>query len=287
MTEVQKKPCPPLVGADIECFLADEETYEPIPCVGLVPGTKECPLPMEGLPKGYALQEDNVMLEFNIPPAKTYTAFTASVSKARSYMYDYINKKRPNTEILFQTDMLFKAKDLTSPQAQLIGCEPDLDAYHGGAVRTIRDNKLGRWRSAGGHIHLGGDFQCPDFVAALFCDVALGLACDLSGIMDNRRAEWYGQPGVFRSKPYGIEYRTPSCTWAGSRKQTQNVGARALGLSKWLTETDARDIQRVFRKIDWAEVRSAMMIDTTMTTNQRRTRRNNILHKARMEGFPV
>ena len=67
---MKKIPCDPQAGSDIEVFLVNEKNTV-IPCVGLVKGTKEKPHRPKGMPKGYAVQEDNVMLEFNVPPVRS------------------------------------------------------------------------------------------------------------------------------------------------------------------------------------------------------------------------
>jgi len=285
--DIAKKPCVPQVGADIEGFILDIDAGDAVPCVGLIKGTKEEPHPIAGLPKGFALQEDNVMVEYNIPPAKNYKAFTNNIQAARSAVTDALYALNGSYVLNVSPDMLFKKDQLTSKQAQLIGCDVDYDAYQGGAVRRAPATPLNNWRSAGGHVHLGGDFQCPDFVAALFCDLSIGIAGGTVGLQSTRRAAWYGQPGVFRPKPYGIEYRTPDAAWTGSRTTVQKVGAYAINLAKWLTDNDARTIQTTFRRIDWAEVRRLCTFDPNVTNTLRKKERSALLTEARRAGAPV
>ena len=64
------------VGADPELFLMDH-TGKFISSVGLIGGTKEEPLPIDGY--GNCLQEDNVSVEFNIAPANNKQEFVASL----------------------------------------------------------------------------------------------------------------------------------------------------------------------------------------------------------------
>jgi hypothetical protein len=179
-----------------------------VPACGLVGGTKEDPLVLENCAEwgDYAVQEDNVMVEWNVPAANDWEEFFGSIS-------------------------------LRSDQAKTFGCEPDFDAYLGGQQR--RDGAmdiLGNTRTCGGHIHLGGDFQCPDFVAALF-------------------------PGVFRPKPYGIEYRTPSSVWTSDERTMEYVSIYAMKCSAFLTETPAEELQRMFRTFPWLKLREYMMTD--------------------------
>jgi hypothetical protein len=52
-----------MVGSDMEVFLRDNLSGVPVPVCGLIGGTKEKPKEVLG-GNGFAVQEDNVMLEF-------------------------------------------------------------------------------------------------------------------------------------------------------------------------------------------------------------------------------
>ena len=285
---VAKKPCAPMVGADVEAFIFDAETLSYVPAVGMLGGTKEKPEPLPNLPRGFAVQEDNVMAEFNIPPAANYNRFTANIRAAADAVNEVLRTRYrgKHYSLSFAPDVRFEASQLDSPQAKLIGCEPDCDAYQGGDLREAVP-KLTNWRSAGGHIHLGGDFQCPDFVAALFADAMIGLYANTVGLKPTRRADWYGKPGIFRPKPYGIEYRSPDSQWAGRKDTIMIAGSMALRLCRWLTETDAKELQTVFRRINWKDVRTALTYDPTMSTDEWAEFRNNVKTQCEKAGLPV
>jgi hypothetical protein len=217
---------PVTIGADPEFFLYSyagdydhdegEEGY--IPCVGIVPGTKENPY---DLGDGYFCHEDNVALEVGIPPTENPYQFADSIASVKNMVMDqFLDDMR--AELCFQPAVTFESRQLDSPQAQQFGCEPDYDAYTNGKVRTVpMDMFASNMRFAGGHIHIGGQFNCPPFVAALFADVFIGLANAVrkqpyySDAL-KQRGQWYGKPGIFRPKSYGIEYRTPSNFWCQS-----------------------------------------------------------------------
>lgn len=281
-----KKPCEPQVGADIECFLLNKETMNVVPCVGILPGTKAKPYPLPGLKKGFAVQEDNVMVEFNIPPATSYAQFVDSIYKARRGINRMLAERYTQPYgLLFMDSCKFTEDQLTSKQAQTIGCEPDFDAYVGGEVRTNFPN-LGLNRGAGGHVHLGGNFQCPDFVAALFADAMIGLGARTVGVRKSPRQMWYGMPGIFRPKPYGIEYRSPGSSWADGKSQQANVASMALRLAKWLTDSDAKEIQSVFRRINWADVRNALTPEDG-TSPEAEEFRVNVTSNCAKAGLPI
>ena len=273
---MDKQPCAPMIGADVEQFLVlrpppavpgtpeyaeqlagRRKKREIVPCVGIIPGTKENPHTFEYYEEGYAVQEDNVMVEWNIPPATHWDAFAESVEQVQVLVDEYLGEVDPLYCIDYRTHWHeFKPKDLLSPQAQTIGCEPDYDAYLGGKMRIAPNMAANNIRTCGGHIHLGGDFQCPDFVAALFAELFIGLAGDtVYPDRDDPRQQWYGQPGVFRPKPYGIEYRTPNNRWAFDRADVELAGSYALMCAKYLTDTDPLELQAAFRQFPWVKLR--------------------------------
>ena len=56
------------VGADPELFLADKTGKKILSAIGKIGGTKENPIQVEKMHKGFCYQEDNVLVEYNIPP---------------------------------------------------------------------------------------------------------------------------------------------------------------------------------------------------------------------------
>jgi len=280
---MEKIPCEPSVGTDLEMFLYDNEAKKIAPCVGVLEGTKDKPYKPVGATEGFAIQEDNVMVEFNIPPAQTQAEFRNYVNTAKNMVLRELKLRHGDRYSLYTKDHthVFEAQDLASKQAQLIGCDPDMSAYDGGSVRT-NPPAPGLRRSCGGHIHLGGNFNCPDFVAALFAELYLGPITHYSEDDDPRR-EWYGKAGIYRPKPYGIEYRTPNNKWGTDAGRTEVVGSYAITCAKYLTETDALGLQAAFRAIPWLLLRQ--YIDGTTKTPQDNL--NAVMRAARKAGVPV
>ena len=282
MNAIEKIPCTPSIGTDVEGFLMNDNSGRFVPCVGLVPGTKDAPHQLDKMPTGFCIQEDNVMVEFNVPPAQGYRAFAKNITGA----VKAIQKAIPDGHtVIYKPDNKFAAKDLRSPQARTIGCEPDFNAYTGGSMR-VPPSSTGVWRGAGGHIHLGGDFQCPDFVAALFCDLSLGISQNMTGYKKDMRHQFYGQPGIFRPKPYGIEWRSPSSAWINNSDKYSHVGDIGIRLARWMTDLDARELQTIFRKIDWPRVRKYLQFTTT-NFGDRVLERTQILDMAIQAGMPL
>jgi len=210
-----------MVGTDTEVFLRDRETKSPVPVIGLVGGTKHQPKPVPELGKGFFVQEDNVMLEYNVPPAKTKDQFVGNITKMNSYLDELVAKKGLVLDIC--SSMQFKPSQLSHPQAQEIGCEPDWDVWKRLINPSPKEHpSMKTIRTSGGHLHMSFTVDGKQ-TEDIFLKEPLVKACDLTlGLPalvldpDMRRRELYGKPGAFRNKDYGIEYRTLSNFWTKS-----------------------------------------------------------------------
>lgn len=197
------------VGCDPELFLQDE-TGKLISSIGKFGGTKEAPRPMRKLGPGFALQEDNVALEFNVPPAKNGKEFAANIQTA----VDELSKRaaRRGLSLAKICSHSFSPDQLDNPKARAFGCDPDYNAYTGDTnPRPQCDDPT--LRSAGGHIAFGlqGDsYNLQTYVKAFDALFALPLLlCD----PDTKRRALYGKAGAYRKTPFGVEYRTLSNFW--------------------------------------------------------------------------
>lgn len=214
MLELQK------VGTDIELFLWDKARLIPIPVVGMLGGTKKDPKPVPELGEGFAVQEDNVMVEFNVPPAATAAEFANNVNVMVEYLRRLFAPK--GLDLVALPSMRFLPESLQSRQAQVFGCEPDFDAWNLVENEIDRsDLSLATLRTAGGHVHVSftedGDVPSMEMKIRLArsLDFHLGLPSLLID-KDAMRRKLYGNPGAFRPKSYGIEYRALSNFWAKS-----------------------------------------------------------------------
>jgi len=211
------------VGTDTEIFLRDIQTGNPVPVIGLIGGTKEKPKPVPELGKGFCVQEDNVMLEYNVPPAKTRDQFVQNVMTMNHYLQGLLLSKGLRPDIC--ESMVFAKEQLNHPQAQHVGCEPDFDVWQRLINPTPKGHPLmATTRTAGGHVHVSFKVngKIPAFEDVFikepivkFLDITIGLPLLLKYPSSVRR-QLYGQPGAFRNKPYGIEYRVPDNQWTRS-----------------------------------------------------------------------
>lgn len=202
------------VGADPEFFLRINGALKS--SVGLIGGTKESPASLPR--KGFFIQEDNVAVEFNIPPAKTAREFVDSIDWSVTYIGQRLNAN--GIQIALESSAIFPETELNTPQALMFGCDPDFNAWKDGKVNPRpRSNEAGL-RTCGGHVHLGYDdkFESPDeerffrHRVVQAADAVLGVPSVLEDL-DTRRALLYGKAGAFRPTSYGLEYRVLSNFW--------------------------------------------------------------------------
>lgn len=194
------------IGADPEVFLGDDTGVRSV--IGKIGGTKQCPLPMP-IGEGFAVQEDNVALEFNIPACNDRAAFVEAIAKATGFL-QHVLKERNGLSFDKRSAVSFPEAEFYDPAAFIFGCEPDYNAWT--KMRnprpTCSDKAL---RSCGGHIHIGfTGYDHHEVVKGM--DLFAGVP---SILMDKGelRKQLYGKAGAFRRTHYGVEYRPLSNFW--------------------------------------------------------------------------
>lgn len=215
------------IGADPELFLLSLDGQKFISSIGKIGGTKREPLPVGS---GCAIQEDNVAVEFNIPPAASFKQFQDSLNFSLALLEQ--KAKDLNLKLAIEASAEFEPDQLSSPQAKEFGCEPDFNAWTGTQnPRPVAKNK--NLRSCGGHVHIGTNQNTVDVIKAM--DLFLGCP---STVMDKdvRRRELYGKAGAYRTKPYGCEYRTLSNFWLKSADLMKWVYDRTEYALNWVEE---------------------------------------------------
>jgi len=256
------------IGADPEFFIIDARTGNFVPACGRFGGTKEEPVRYPGK-NGYDIRyhEDNVALEVGFKEQSNLDQFTRAMTYSMDCLDNICAERGLELARGGYHEWNFSPEDLQSDQAQRFGCDPDFDAYTGGQQRPSPPD-FGNWRYTGGHIHLGGKFNCPPFVTAMFMDIALGLTMSQAGVVNacNNRGNWYGQPGIFRPKPYGIEYRSPTNNWCLTYSRTYRVGHNCIQLGKYLEKTPAAQLRKDFQAVDWFKVRNVLTTPYRETT---------------------
>ncbi len=191
-----------LIGADPEFFLEMEGKF--ISAINKVGGSKDHPEPIGN---GCAVQEDNVAVEFCIPPSDNAKAFYNSIM----YSLSQIKERIPEFTFSKVASAEFDDNELAHPRAMEFGCEPDFNAWTGrkNPRPHAPNHKL---RSAGGHVHVGDvtDLNKRQLIQAM--DLFHGVP-SVKLDPDTVRRKLYGKAGAFRPKTYGVEYRTLSNFW--------------------------------------------------------------------------
>lgn len=107
------------LGCDPECFLLDKDGNV-VSAIGKIGGSKYEPKPvLENYGKGFALQEDNVLLEYNIPPANSFDEFTDSID----IIHHYIDKMLGDQELARAkiSSHSMHPKEMEDPMAWVLG----------------------------------------------------------------------------------------------------------------------------------------------------------------------
>ncbi len=225
-------------GCDPEIFVKNQQG-DVCSAIGHFGGTKEHPKPIKILGEGFAVQEDNVLVEFNIPPAKDGAEFVKSVQAT----VDVLAKRALRKGLSFTQGSAFSLKPeyLEDAKARVFGCDPDYNAYTGRAnpAPRAKDKCL---RSAGGHIALGLEdwATSPTPHGASQNEWARHIVRNLdflwgipSILLDDGelRKELYGKAGAYRVKPFGVEYRTLSNFWVFKPKLAEAMLNKVLAIN--------------------------------------------------------
>ena len=210
-----------LIGSDPEWFLTNGKT--PISVIGKVGGTKNKPKRIDELGEDFAIQEDNVALEYNTPPTDDVSYWADCHSRMHEYIKNLL--KPMGLKPLIKGSVTFPDNELSDPRAWIFGCEPDFNAWTG-KINPMPLSENPNLRSAGGHIHIGVKYNKLTKVQKLFLvrnmDLHVGLPLMILD-PDQERQQLYGKAGAFRFKSYGVEYRTPSNFWTRTKRLTTNV----------------------------------------------------------------
>lgn len=215
-----------LIGADPELFLAKNGVI--ISAEGLIGGTKQDPKAISK--EGHYIQEDNIMIEFNIPPCNSSDDFILNINFVKDYLEQLA--RILDSELNYSASAYIDKKYLKTKQAKMFGCDPDFNVY----LKDFNNPPSSKTnlRSCGGHIHIGYDNPSVEKSEQLIyaMDYCLGLDSLLLD-PDNKRRKMYGNAGSFRFKDYGVEYRTLSNFWIQNEdlmKWTFNNSLKAVEL---------------------------------------------------------
>ncbi len=215
------------LGTDPELFLQKDNKI--ISAIGKIGGSKSEPQPISD--EGHFIQEDNVAIEYNIPPCKTVDEWVYHNNFVKDYLEVLVSGM--GCTLAIQPSATLDESELDNDIARLAGCEPDFNVWEE-CINEPADLSLTSLRSAGGHISIGWEEptqeQQLDMVKAM--DATVGLE---SVLLDDdiERKKLYGKAGCFRFREYGIEYRSLSNFWIKTDESLQwtwNTTMKAIDL---------------------------------------------------------
>lgn len=200
-----------LVGSDPEFFLEDVNTKETISAEGLIGGSKKNP---KIIKEGFAMQEDGVLLEVNVPPVNNHKDFSKNID----WLLNHIQKNvlPENLKIVCKASSYLDSRFLQSEQATVFGCSPDYNCWD--TDENEAPNASGIcYRSAGGHFACSYDNMNKETSLTLLRNMELFMAVP-SVILDKDtlRKTLYGKSGAYRMNNVFFEFRTLSNFWLQS-----------------------------------------------------------------------
>lgn len=206
------------LGSDPEFFIVNKKG-KLISSIGIINGTKSCPQKLPALGAGFAIQTDNVLGEFNIPPAKTAHEATQSIAIMKAYIAGFL----ANRDLLpkYMASAVYPQSELRSNEAKAFGCSVDYNAWTESANPPPCGYKTAL-RSAGTHFHVGYDNFSSEHSIELL--KALDLFLGVPSVIldpDTKRRELYGKAGCFRLTDFGFEYRSMSGYFISSNELTE------------------------------------------------------------------
>lgn len=197
-----------LIGSDPEIFIKDKDG-KISSGIGLFKGTKENPI---DIGKGCFVQEDNILVEFNIPPVTTFEDFLKTINYSKEYIKTVL---APLGKTLYYSSSEIVDEEVLSKDeaAKVFGCAPSYNIVNQCMteldITTFSEEQL-RLRSSGFHIHFGydnpNDEMSDKIVLAFELNTTLFLL-EQDNDKYNRRS-LYGSIGDCRNKEYGVECRS-------------------------------------------------------------------------------
>lgn len=215
------------LGSDPEFAIYNTKTQEFISGVGLIGGTKKRPL---SIGNKCFKQEDNVGVEFNIPPISNPNEAYNYIKYCIDEGNKIVSEINPDYIIKATSSAIYSKDELNSKKAQTFGCSESYCIYTQDLVVNPKDP--GFLRSFGFHVHVGStDSMDTDDITHLvkLMDIYLAVPAVIIDI-DKERRKLYGKAGEFRFCDYGFEYRVLGGNLLGDKKlidwvfnQTMNI----------------------------------------------------------------
>lgn len=170
---------------------------------------------------------DGVQAELNPEPSACRANLGAAIVASFEKLKNHVAGMK-GVQLDFRQTIELDELDMEelSDDCKKFGCMPSRNSHKGGKLGRIAvDPTVYKYRSAGGHLHLGHNNSKPildafsDNVRMInFLDLIVGNTCVLldrdPGNIERRKV--YGRAGEYRTPKHGLEYRTLSNFWLRS-----------------------------------------------------------------------
>lgn len=204
-------------GSDPEFLLVKDRT--PKSAIAIIQGSPDNRIKV----KGHEFYYDNVLAECAIKPGKSKKEVLANVKEA---IQIYADMARP-FRLTAAASAVFADSELEHEDARKAGCAPDWCAYEIKLKDPPKEAiQNGNSRTCGGHIHIGSELLAADGPEPILAILMLDLFVGVPSLHVDRdptsvaRRRIYGQAGRYRTKDYGVEYRSLSNFWLSSPQLT-------------------------------------------------------------------
>lgn len=205
-------------GCDSEFILTLHGKYKS--AVPVLKGTRE----KREVIDGAQIFHDNVLAEVAIEHGATWHEVRHNFKKSLHALAEAVAPCKLN--LIASAE--YPRAELKDPEAKEAGCSEERDAYTRMTLPSQEGNiKTGQFRTAGAHIHLGGDGVLQNSIRLKLVVYALDLFVAVPSLfLDNNifareRRTMYGRAGSYREKTYGLEYRVLGPFWLRSPSTTE------------------------------------------------------------------
>lgn len=203
------------------------------------------------------VKRDGFQGELN--PRSSHCREIAGSSVARALLEANRIARQVGAQVSFQQSVVIDDEtwQRAPDEIKRFGCNPTVNVHEEDFERGDGMNE--RFRSAGGHIHLGvtKKIKAKYMNLVKVLDIVVGNTCVLidRDPSNARRRKIYGRAGEFRLKPYGLEYRVPSNFWLKNYKLFSMVTGLCRNAVSIIVEKKEKEL---FKYFDFDKVRQAI-----------------------------
>ncbi|AGO48928.1 COOH.NH2 ligase [Cellulophaga phage phi14:2] len=197
-----------IIGSDPEIFVKEIATGLVGSIIGVLGGTKDEPIKITN---NCAVQEDNILAEFNIPPVSSKEEFIGHIDHCKDYISTLAAAK--GLALYYSSSEQVPDSAITDDKAKVFGCAPSINIITE-QVSAIEMNELSeeakKLRTSGFHIHFGYDEPTDEINERIVLAFELMTSIPLNKFDNDKfhRRQLYGRFGDCRFKDYGVECRS-------------------------------------------------------------------------------